>query len=172
METPCGPPRKLTDRQIIQVLKWHQEAIEFRHAHGTVRDLALVLGVSMHAVRGCFEISVAVPKRQIPMSHSPDRPGRPRHLNPAQIVFAVAWRSADRQFRARHGTVASLARTLGVGASTIHDCIRRKGRYAQRAPSLCAKGPAAQARASWTMWFAPHFFVRGQRQRLNSSALA
>jgi hypothetical protein len=131
MKTPCGPPRKLTDRQIDQVLNWHQEANEFRHAHGTARDLARVLGVSMHAVRGCFEIRVrgSANKGRTRWSHPP---GRPRHLNPAQIAFAIAWRNAGRQFRARHGTVASLARTLGVGGSTIHDCIRRKGRYAQR----------------------------------------
>jgi hypothetical protein len=148
MKTSCGPPRKLTDRQIIQVLNWHQEAMEFRHAHGTVRDLASVLGVSMHAVRGCFEISVPVDNHQIPMSHSPDRPGRPRHLHSAQIAFALAWRSAGRQFRAQHGTVASLARTLGVGTSTIHDCIRRKGRYTQgaRAKVFLAVGGASPPR--------------------------
>ena len=148
MKTSCGPPRKLTDRQIIQVLNWHQEAMEFRHAHGTVRDLASVLGVSMHAVRGCFEISVPVDNHQIPMSHSPDRPGRPRHLHSAQIAFALAWRSAGRQFRAQHGTVASLARTLGVGTSTIHDCIRRKGRYTQgaRATVFLAVGRASPPR--------------------------
>ena len=144
MKTPCGHPRKLTDRQIRQVLKWHQEAIEFRHSHGTVRDLASVLGVSLHAVRGCFEIRVPAPdNHQIPMSHSPDRPGRPRHLNSAQIAFALAWRHAGRQFRAQHGTVARLARKLGVGTSTIHDCIRRKGRYTQATHiDLCNAGNA------------------------------
>src|SRR5258707_370142 len=141
MKTPCGPPRKLTDRQIIQVLNWHQEAIEFRHAHGTVRDLARVFGVSLHAVRGCFEIRAPVDSRQIQMSHSPDRPGRRRYLNPAQIAFAVAWRREGRQFRAQHGTVESFARTLGVGAWTIHDCIRRKGRYTTVCQAAGRAGP-------------------------------
>jgi transposase len=132
MKIPCGPPRKLTDRQIAQVLNWHQEAIEFRQAHGTVRDLAHVLGVSLHAVRGCFESRISrSANRRIQTSRAPGRPGRPRHLNPAQTAFAIAWREAGRRFRARHGTVAMLARTLGVGTSTIHDCIRRKGRYTQ-----------------------------------------
>jgi hypothetical protein len=129
MKTPCGHLRKLTDQQIVQVLNWHQEAIEFQHAHGTQRQLAHLLGVSLHAARGCFEIRVPANNRRIQSSPSPHRPGRPRHLNPDQIAFAVAWRNAGRQFRARHGTVASLARSLGVGTSTIHDCIRRKGRY-------------------------------------------
>jgi hypothetical protein len=124
MNTPCGAPRKLTDRQIVQVLNWHQEAIEFRLAHGTVRDLARVLSASLHSVRGCFAI-------QVPVTHSPARPGRPRHLTPVQIAFVLAWRSAGCQFRDQHGTVESLARTLGVGKWTIHDCIRRKGRYTQ-----------------------------------------
>jgi hypothetical protein len=140
MKTPCGALRKLTDRQIIQVLKWHQEAVEFRHAHGTVRELAYVLGVSKHAVRGCFESGVPFTKHQHPAVHSRTRPGRPRHLNPAQLAFTLAWRSAGREFRTRHGTVESLARTLGVGASTIHDCIRRKGHYAQ-----CTHVTASQA---------------------------
>jgi len=128
MKTPCGHLRKLTDRQIREVLKWHQEAIEFRRTHGSLKGLATLLGVSSHAVRGCFRIRIpGTPKGDgIQASHSP---GRPRHLNPDQIAFAVAWRNAGRQFRARHGTVAILARSLGVGASTIHDCIRRKGRY-------------------------------------------
>jgi hypothetical protein len=135
MKTSCGHPRKLTDRQIREVLKWHEEAIEFRRKHGTVRDLAILLGVSLHAVRGCFEVRKARnPKKDgIQAPHSPGRSGRPQHLNPAQIAFAIAWRDAGRHFYARHGSVGRLARQLGVGASTIHDCIRRKGRYTQRA---------------------------------------
>ena len=129
MKTPRGHLRKLTDRQIREVLNWHQEAIEFRRTHGTLKDLAILLGVSSHAVRGCLEIRVAAINRRIQSFPSPHRPGRPRHLNPEEIAFAVAWRDAGRQFRARHGTVVSLARGLGVGASTIYDCIRRKGRY-------------------------------------------
>jgi hypothetical protein len=145
MTIPCGPPRKLTDGQIAQVLNWHQEAIEFRCAHGTLRDLAHVLGVSLHAVRGCFEIRSpgSANNRRIQSSPSHGRPGRPRHLTPAQIVFVVAWRHAGRQFQARHGTVASLARALGVGASTIHDCIRRNGRYTQRAAARRASLPTS-----------------------------
>jgi len=131
MKIPCGSPRKLTDRQIIRVLEWHREVIEFRRAHGTTCDLAHVLGVSFHVVRACFEMRVPLNRPRIPISHSAGRAGRPRHLSPAQIAFAVAWRNVGRQFRARHGTVASLACTLGVGASTIHDCIRRKGWYTQ-----------------------------------------
>jgi len=125
MKTRCGHPRKLSDRQIREVLKWHQEAIEFRHAHGTHRDLARLLGVSLHAVRGCFE-------SQIPhASKSRVRRGRPRHLDADQIAFVLAWRRVAWQFQARHGSIPGLARKLGVGASTIHDCVRRKGRYIQ-----------------------------------------
>jgi hypothetical protein len=126
MKITCGSPRKLTNRQVVQVLNWHQKAIQFRHAHGTQRDLARVLGTSLHVVRGCLANQVPLSDRRIQSSNSP---GRPRHLNPVQISFAVTWRNAGHQFRARHGTVASLARSLGVGASTIHDCIRREGRY-------------------------------------------
>jgi hypothetical protein len=145
MTVRCGPPRKLTDRQIARVLNWHHEAIEFRCAHGTLRDLAHLLGVSLHAVRGCLEIRSlgSASKRRIQSSPSRGRPGRPRHLTPAQIVFVVAWRHAGRQFRARNGTVASLARALGVGASTIHDCIRRNGRYTQRAAGRRASPPTS-----------------------------
>jgi ribosomal protein L15E len=121
MKNPCGSPRKLTNRQVVQVLNWHQEAIEFRRAHGTVRDLARLLGVSISAARGCFDIPVSMNSPRDQISHSPGQPGRPRHLNTAQIAFVVAWRNAAYQFRARHGTVVSLARSLGVGASTIYD---------------------------------------------------
>jgi hypothetical protein len=115
----------LSDRQIREVMKWHQEAIDFRRAHGTQRDLAILLGVSLHAVRGCFE-------SQIPhMPESRVRRGRPRHLDADQIAYVLAWRRVAWQFRACHGSVPGLARKLGVGASTIHDCVRRKGRYIQ-----------------------------------------
>jgi len=142
MKTSCGSFRKLTDRQIREVLKWHQETIEFRHSHGTLWDLASLFGVSLDAVRGCFE-------RRSPdtaesggsrMPHSAVRRGRPRHLNGTQIAFAIAWRNAGREFRARHGNIASLARRLGVGASTIHDCIRRNGEYRQRADADAGQG--------------------------------
>ena len=52
MRCPSGPPRKLSGRQIRAVLKWHEEAGEFRRRHGTVRDLAAFLNVSAHAIRG------------------------------------------------------------------------------------------------------------------------
>jgi transposase len=125
MKTRCGHPRKLSDRQIRKVMKWHQEAIEFRRAHGTHRDLARLLGVSLHAVRGCFESKIP----HAPKSRA--RRGRPRHLDADQIAFVLAWRRVAWQFQARHGSIPGLARKLGVGASTIHDCVRRKGRYIQ-----------------------------------------
>jgi hypothetical protein len=159
MKAPCGARRKLTDRQISDVLKWHQEGTEFRRAHGTLSDLAHVLGVSLHAVRGCFEIGAPVDNHRVPMSHLPHRPGRPRHLNPAQIAFALAWRRAGSEFRARHGTVASLARILGVGTSTIHDCIHRKGRYTQGSEvtvgHAAARDNAARA-ALLSAWLRPN----------------
>lgn len=125
MKTRCGHPRKLSDRQIREVMKWHQEAIEFRRAHRTQRDLARLLGVSLHAVRGCFESQIHH------TSNSRVRRGRPRHLDADQIAFVLAWRRVAWHFQARHGSVPGLARKLGVGASTIHDCVRRKGRYIQ-----------------------------------------
>lgn len=135
MKTPCGHLRKLTDGQIREVLKWHQEAIEFRRRHGALDDLAILLGVTLHAVRGCFENRIPCTAKEdgIQASHSRGRRGRPRHLNPEQIAFAIAWRNVGRRFYARHGSVACLARKLGVGASTIHDCIRRQGQYTQHA---------------------------------------
>ena len=143
MNTPCGSPRKLSDGQIVKVLKWHQEAIDFRRSHGTLRDLARLLGVSLRTARACFEVRHSAPaiNRRIPTHHARGKPGRPRRLNPAEIAFAVAWRHAGRQFRAQHGSVARLAHQLGVGASTIHDCIRRKGRYTQATHiDLCKAG--------------------------------
>lgn len=149
METPCGPARRLSDGQIIQVLKWHREAMEFRRAHGTLRDLAQVFGVSVHVIRGCFETRrrSSANTRRAQSANAVER-GRPPHLDSAQIAFAVAWRNAGRQFRARHGTVAGLARRLGVGTSTIHDCIRRNGSYTQRAhvagdEAVCRASPAS-----------------------------
>jgi hypothetical protein len=106
-------------------MKWHQEAIEFRREHGTYRDLARLLGVSLHAVRGCFESKIP---------HSPKsrtRRERPRHLDAEEIAFVLAWRRVGWQFRARHGSILSFAHKFGVGASTIYDCVRRKGRYIQ-----------------------------------------
>ncbi len=134
MKTPCGSFRKLTDRQIREVLKWHQETTEFRHSHGTLRDLANLLGVSPDAVRGCFRSRrPTAQSRGITASLPSAQRGRPRHLDAAQIAFAIAWYNAGRESHARHGNIACLARKLGVGASTIHDCIRRKGQYRQRA---------------------------------------
>lgn len=130
-----GSPRKLTNRQIREVLKWHQEAIEFRHSHGTLHSLAGLLGVSVHAVRGCFEGRIPAPghDRRNLVARSLERRGHPRHLNPAHVSFVIAWHNEGRRFHARRGNVASWARRLGVSASTIHDCIRRKGRYKRRA---------------------------------------
>jgi hypothetical protein len=141
MKSRCGHFRRLTDREIRKVLMWHQEAVEFRHSHGTVRDLASLLGVSLDVVRGCFESrSRGTSKGSgVAVYHSLTRRGRPRHLKPAQIAFALAWRNRGREFRARHGSIASLAHELGVGASTIHDCIRRKGRYVQRSAADACK---------------------------------
>ena len=145
MKSRCGHFRRLTDREIAKVLRWHQEAVEFRHSHGTVRDLASLLGVSLHVVRGCFESRSRGTSKGlgVAVSHSLTRRGRPRHLNAAQMAFALAWRHAGREFRARHGSIARLAGELGVGASTIHDCIRRKGQYRQR-----AQADAGKARSS------------------------
>ena len=142
MKTRCGHPRKLSDREILEVMKWHQEAIEFRRAHGTLRGVAILLGVSVHAVRGCLE-------NRIPGTSNADgiqaigRRGRPRHLSPAQIRFVIAWHETGRRFYARHGSIAGLARRLGVSASTIHDCIRREGRYRQRADADASKSQRA-----------------------------
>jgi hypothetical protein len=131
MRYPCGHPRKLSDRQIREVLTWHQEACRFRRCHGTVRDIAGLLNVSPHAVRGLVEPSASGNRRRGQCIQSPNRRGRPRHLNSAQIAFVIAWRNAGRRFRLRHGSVAGLALKMGVSVSTIHDCIRRRGRYTQ-----------------------------------------
>jgi transposase len=127
MKYPSGPPQKLSDRQIREVLIWYQRAENFRRCHGTVRDLAALLSVSAHAIRGVVEPSGDA--RDIACRRPEHRRGRPRHLNPVQVAFVIAWRKAGRQFRERQGSVAELADKLDVSASTIHDCIRRKGRY-------------------------------------------
>jgi transposase len=146
MKTRRGHPRKLSDPQIRKVMKWHQDALEFRRRHGTLVDLAIVLGASLRAVRGCLENRIARTPHcaGIPAPQSPGRRGRPRHLNPAQIAFAIAWHEAGRRFYARHGSIAGLARRLGVSASTIHDCIRREGRYRQRAGADASKAPSCR----------------------------
>jgi len=143
MKQSCGHPRKLTDAQIREVLKWHREALEFRRSHGTLEDLAILLGVSARAVRGCFEnrISGARDGHGI---QTPSGRGRPRHLNPSQIAFVIAWRTAGRRFHARHRSAASLADKLGVGASTIRDCIRRGGQYQQTADADVGKAPGSR----------------------------
>lgn len=129
MKYPSGPPRKLNDRQIREVLAWYQRAENFRRCHGTARDLAALLGVSSHAVRGVVEHSGRI--RDIAYRLPENRRGRPRHLNPSQVKFVIAWREAGRRFLARQRSVADLAHKMNVSASTIHDCIRRKGRYTQ-----------------------------------------
>ncbi len=127
MKYPSGPPRKLSDRQIREVLIWYQRGKNFRRCHGTVRNLAALLSVSAHAIRGVVEPSGGT--RDIACRRPENRRGRPRHLNPVQVAFVIAWRKAGRQFRERQGSIAELADKLDVSASTIHDCIRRKGRY-------------------------------------------
>jgi transposase len=127
MRYPSGPPRKLSDRQIRAVLTWYETAENFRRRHGTARDLAALLGVSSHAVRGIVELSDRTRDMASPLSKI--RRGRPRLLNAAQVAFVIAWREAGRQFLAQQGSVAGLAHRMDVSASTIHDCIRRKGRY-------------------------------------------
>ena len=152
MKYPSGPPRKLNDRQIREVLAWYQRAENFRRCHGTVRDLAALLGVSSHAVRGVVEHSGRI--RDIAYRLPENRRGRPRHLNPSQVKFVIAWREAGRRFLARQRSVADLAHKMNVSASTIHDCIRRKGRYSARAPptSAAASEPAIR-RAVFAMEF-------------------
>jgi transposase len=129
MRYPSGPPRRLSDRQIRAVLTWYKKAENFRRRHGTARDLAALLGVSSHAVRGIVELSDRTRGMACPLPEN--RRGRPRHLNAAQESFVIAWREAGRQFLAQQGSVAELAHRMDVSASTIHDCSRRKGRYAR-----------------------------------------
>ncbi len=129
MKYPSGPPRKLSSRQIREVLTWYQRAENFRRCHGTVRNLAAILSVSSHAVRGVVERAGSGGTRDIACRRPANRRGRPRHLNPSQVAFVIAWRQAGREFRDRHGSVAELAHKMDVSASTIHDCIRRKGQY-------------------------------------------
>jgi transposase len=129
MKYPSGPRRKLSDRQIRAVLTWYETAVNFRRRHGTARNLAALLGVSSHVVRGIAELSDRT--RGLPCPLPKNRRGRPRQLNAAQVAFVIAWREAGRQFLAQQGSVAELAHRMDVSASTIHDCIRRKGRYAR-----------------------------------------
>jgi hypothetical protein len=122
MSHPCGPPHKLTRAQIRRVLRWHARGVAFRATHGTARDLARKLHASIYAVRRAL---------QGDRTHvSKGAVGRKRLLPPAQHVILRRWRAAGRRFRARHLTAQQLADALGVSRVTIHDCIRRRGRYA------------------------------------------
>jgi hypothetical protein len=119
----CGPPHKLTRAQIRRVLRWHARAVAFRTTHGTARDVARRLGVKVYAVR-----------RALQDDRTEGALGRRRLLSPAQHVLVRRWRAAGRRFRATHLTAQQLADAQGVSRSTIHDCIRRHGRYAAVAP--------------------------------------
>jgi hypothetical protein len=147
MRCPCGPPRKLSGRQIREVLKWHDEADKFRRRHGTVRDLAALLNVSSHVIRRIVEPSGSRGARGIGSLQRESRPGRPRHLSAVKIAFVIEWCSAGREFRIRHGSLAMLALKMDVSASTIHDCIRRRGRYMQLAHvGLCTMSKSGRTR--------------------------
>jgi AraC-like DNA-binding protein len=122
MSYHCGPPPKLSAAKIRRVLQWHARTVAFRAQHGTARDLANRLHVSVYAVQRALQDDRT--------SATPGTVGRKRLLSPATLILVRRWAAAGRRFSATHLTAQELAEALGVSRGTIHDCIRRRGQYA------------------------------------------
>jgi transposase-like protein len=130
MTSRRGAPRKLTPADVCDILRWHAQGIAFRSAQGTLRDLARRLGVSVSTLHS----DVAGPHRP----HLASRGGRPPALSPSQREEVRSWRAAGQGHRETQGTVAQLARRLGVSPRTIFACIARAGRFPTDAPTATA----------------------------------
>ena len=134
-----GPPRKLTDAQIRQVLAWHASWQKFRAQHESARRLAARLGVSQHVIYYCIARYRREGNRPShfrgAVARTRPRHGRPPSLRGSEARVVVAWYVRYMKFIERTGTARALARRMGVSEWTIHDCIRRRGRYAQLSES-------------------------------------
>jgi hypothetical protein len=131
MARRTGPPRKLTDEQILRVLSWHARWQRFCSLHGTQRSLSERLQVKNHLVHRCIERYRRLGAESLSTSVIEPRCGRPKMLKVWQIRAVIAWHLRYKRFLARHGSVKSLAQSLGVSDRTIHSCIARQGAYRQ-----------------------------------------
>jgi transposase len=135
----CGPPRKLTDTQIRQVLSWHACRQKFRAHHGSVHQLAARLGVNTDVIYCCIARYCRKGNRPLrvkgAVARRGPRRGRPPSLSDMKVRAVEAWYRRHNEFVERTGTAQALARRMGVSVRTIHDCIRRRGRYIQLSES-------------------------------------
>lgn len=135
----CGPPRKLTDTQIRQVLSWHACRQKFRAQQGSVHQLAARLGVNTDVIHCCIARYRSKGNRPLrvkgAVGHIGPRRGRPPLLSHIKVRAVEAWYRRHSEFIERTGTAQALARRMGVSVRTIHDCIRRHGRYIQHSES-------------------------------------
>ena len=131
MARRTGPPRKLTDAQIRQVLAWHARWQRFRSSQGTQRSLAQRLQVKKHLIHGCIARYRQLGAASLSTSEIDKRRGRPKTLTDRQIRAVIAWHLQYQRFLARHGSAKALARSLSVSERTIHSCIGGQGAYRQ-----------------------------------------
>jgi transposase len=134
-----GPPRKLTDTKIRQVLAWHACRQKFRAQHGSVHQLAARLGVSTDVIYYCIARYRSKANRPLrvkgAVARIGPRRGRPSSLSDMKVRAVEAWYRRHNEFVERTVTAQALARRTGVSVRTIHDCIRRHGRYIQHSES-------------------------------------
>jgi hypothetical protein len=131
MARRTGPPRKLTDAQIRQVLAWHARWQRFRSSQGTQRSLAQRLQVKKHLIHGCIARYRQLGAAPLSTTVIEPRRGRPKALQDWQIRAVIAWHLQYQRFLARHGSAKVLARSLSVSERTIHSCIGGQGAYRQ-----------------------------------------
>lgn len=153
MNSRRGPPRILTQRQIRQVLAWHQAWQTFRAKHESVRRLATRLGVSETVIYYCIRRyrlgSHRTSPAERPIARLTVRRGRPPSLSDAKLAIVIAWYVRYLNFVARTGGPQTIARRLGVSERTLYDCIHRRGCYAiaSRCPSTSQKRKEIESQA-------------------------
>jgi hypothetical protein len=134
MARRTGPPRKLTDEQILRVLSWHARWQRFCSLHGTQRSLAVRLQVKAHLIHGCIERYRRLGAESLSTTVIEPKCGRPKMLQAWQVRAVIAWHLRYQRFLARHGSVKLLAQSLRVSGRTIHSCVARQGAYRQLSP--------------------------------------
>jgi hypothetical protein len=135
MARRTGPPRKLTDAQIRQVLAWHARWQRFRGLQGTQQSLAQRLQVKKYLIHGCIARYRQRGAASLSTTVIESRRGRPKTLQNRQIRAVIAWHLQYQRFLARHGSAKALARSLSVSERTIHACIGGYGAYRQLSQS-------------------------------------
>ena len=119
MASRRGRPRVLTRQQIRIVLKWHQRRLRFRALVGSVRVFSRRQGIPVYVLRQALARGVLVPVAAKKANYG--------HVELAHIVSA--WVREYRRFAESDISNAQMASRLGVSRNTIHDCVKRKGRY-------------------------------------------